>query len=164
MDVKTLEDLVSSANDSPENAIKFILDCLYVYQEGGDDKALGYMGYVLSKSYCEENMIAPCGYVLRGRYKQLVKDINHKPNCIVAMMGASWEDDYKGIDPDNYDLKITKKDGSEKQAKVFIKSGGRDNPVPITCKVNKDGKWKITDGFPTILMDVRKPKSDVDDF
>ncbi|MBD3186484.1 hypothetical protein GF325_06630 [Candidatus Bathyarchaeota archaeon] len=163
MDVKTLDKIAPDANESPESAIKFLLDCLYVYQQGDED-ALGYIGYVLSKSFCEEDRTAASGYKLMKRYKSLVSRILDDPNCIIAAMGASWEEDYKDVDPDDYELTITKQDKSKKEVKTFIKSGGRDLPFPITCRMNSSGQWKVTSGFSTILMDVRKPKSEVEDF
>nr|MDO8117727.1 hypothetical protein [Candidatus Sigynarchaeota archaeon] len=88
------------------------------------------------------------------------------PHCIIALMGGTWEKDYKDANPDGYSLHVVKEDdaGMDGGHRVFVKSGGRDNPIPVTLKQNSSGEWKITNGMGTIVMDVRKTKTQVEDF
>jgi hypothetical protein len=31
----------------------------------------------------------------------------------------------------------------EKESKIFMQSGGKDNPTPVQLKKNKEGYWKL---------------------
>lgn len=165
MDIKTLEKNAAGATSSTTAAVKYLIDCLYVYQKG-DDKALGFLGYVLSKNDLQENKQAPSGFVPSNSSLSLIKRIRAPTNQhgIVSLMGGTWEKDYKDAKPDAYELPITKEDVYGQDNRVFLKSGGRDNPYPIGLRQNASGQWKITNGLSTMVMDVRKPKSAVDDF
>ncbi len=163
MDVSTLKKNVSSANKTAKNAIKYLVDCLYVYQQG-DDSALGYMGYVLSKSFCTKDNSSPSGFKTSRRYESLIKALHDKKNTVLSTMGGTWQKDYKDVDPDKYNIKFTKEQKKSGGLKIFIDAGGRDIDFPVTVKKNNKGQWKVTDGFSSMLMDVRKPQSEVGDF
>lgn len=42
-------------------------------------------------------------------------------------------------------------------ARLFIRSGGADNPRQIDLRKAKDGKWYLWEQY--ILSDIRKPES-----
>lgn len=131
------------------------------------EKALGYIGFVLSKDNLKEVESAPSGYIPIGSTQRLIKGLKEpqRANSILSSMGATWQNDYEDIDPDNYELPISKEeDYGEDQIRIFIKAGGRDNPFPIVIAKNNQDQWKITEGFSTICMDVRPPKSKTKDF
>ncbi|MHA1684219.1 MAG: DUF6935 domain-containing protein [Promethearchaeota archaeon] len=162
MDIESLKKDAEKATETPESAVKYLIDCLYVYQMGNDD-ALGYLGYVINKKELDEDMTAPSGYKIRRTASGLIAEIRRKKNCIVSSMGATWENDYEDIDVDNYTLPIQNIDELGGYKRVFLKAGGRDIPFPIKLKQNSKGEWKIF-SYSSLLMDVRKPKSEVDDF
>ncbi|MFX1450721.1 MAG: DUF6935 domain-containing protein [Promethearchaeota archaeon] len=165
MNIKDLEKNAAKATESPESAIKYVLDCLYVYQKV-DEKALGYFGYVLSKNMMQEDASAPSGLKPRVTTMARIKGTKEPQRAygVLAVMGASWEKDYKDIDVDNYKPKILKVDKDGDKVKVVLKSGGHDNPINIKLAKNNKGQWKITDGFTTLTRDSRKPKSATGDF
>lgn len=167
MDINTLKENASKANESPKNAIKFLIDCLYVYQQG-DDKALGYMGYVLAKSYCQEDSSSPSGWAPNKRYTSMIKRVREAKNkyCVLSTMGARYEKDYKDFDVDNYEPKWvdSKQSMDGKQTRIFIDAGGRDIDFPVNVQQNNKGQWKIMGGLSSMCMDVRKPKSAEGDF
>ncbi|MHA1298677.1 MAG: DUF6935 domain-containing protein [Candidatus Helarchaeota archaeon] len=165
MDLKDLEKNAKNATDSPTNAVKYILDVLYVYQKV-DEKAVGYVGYVLSKNVMQEDPSAPSGLKPGSTTMNRIKGLKEpqRSNSILSSMGATWEKDYKDIDVDNYKLPVVKVDESGNNATVIINPGGRDNNIPIKLSKNNKGQWKITGGFSTLTMDCRKPKSVVGDF
>ena len=173
MDLIDLKNQSETANDTPENAVKFLLNCMYVYQKGGkkgkgEDKALGYMGFVLSKDGLKENKKAESGYLPFATTLQLIKGLREpqRGNTILASMGGTWENNYEDVDPDNYELNITNtQEIAEDQVKIFIKSGGRDNPFPMTLAKNNQGQWKVMSAyFSSIVMDVRPGKATAGDF
>ncbi|TXT66695.1 MAG: hypothetical protein BAJALOKI1v1_270027 [Promethearchaeota archaeon] len=165
MDITTLKTNAMEANKSEKGAIKYLVDCLYVYQQGNDD-ALGYMGYVLSKSFCNEDSSSPSGFVPNPRYTNLIKGLREtqRRNSILSTMGGTWQNDYKDVDPDNYEIKFTKEMMDGKETRFFIKAGGRDREFPINVRKNNKGEWKIMGGLSTLCMDVRKTKTETEDF
>ena len=171
MDLKDLEKDAATANDSPQNALKYLLNCLYVYQRGGkkgkgEDKALGYIGFVISKDNLKEDKKSPSGLKPFATSLNLIKGLREpqRLNSILSSMGASWENNYEDIDLDNYELPIVEIKEVGDQVKIILKAGGRDNPFPITLAQNNQGQWKIVGGFSTLCMDVRRPKAAVGDF
>ncbi|MHA1383280.1 MAG: DUF6935 domain-containing protein [Candidatus Helarchaeota archaeon] len=167
MDINTLKKNAEKATESPKSAIKYLVDCLYVYQQG-DDAALGYMGYVLAKSFCREDSSSPSGYVPSQRYTNLIKSLreSRKKNAVLSTMGATWEKDYKDIDVDNYEIPFvdSKQTMMGEQTRLFINAGGRDMDFPVNVQQNNKGQWKIMSGLSTMCMDVRKTKSEAGDF
>ncbi|MHA1380439.1 MAG: DUF6935 domain-containing protein [Candidatus Helarchaeota archaeon] len=165
MNIKDLEKNASKATETPQSAVKYVLDCLYVYQKV-DEKALGYFGYVLSKNVMQEDSSAPSGLKPGPTTLNRIKGTKEpqRANGVLACMGATWEKDYKDIDVDNYEPNIIKVEENGNKAKVILKSGGHDNPIPIGLAKNNKGQWKIVNGFSTLTRDCRKPKSAVGDF
>ncbi|MHA1380438.1 MAG: DUF6935 domain-containing protein [Candidatus Helarchaeota archaeon] len=172
LDLTDLKIQSENATETPETAIKFVLNCLYLYQTGGkkrkgEDKALGYLGFVLSKSDLKEDKKSPSGFKIMPSTMSLIKGLKdpHRANAILSSMGATWVNNYQDIDVDDYELKVQRvEDLGNDRVKVFIIAGGRDNPFPLTLAKNNQGQWKIVGGFSTLCMDVRKPKSAVGDF
>jgi hypothetical protein len=171
MDHKDLERDSATANDSPQNALKFLLNCLYVYQRGGkkgrgEDKALGYIGFVLSKDNLKEDRKSPSGLKPFASSLSLIKGLRQpqRLNAIISSMGATWENNYEDVDPSNYELPIVNEQEVGDRLRITLKAGGRDNPFPITLAQNNRGQWKIVGGFSSLCMDVRRPKAAVGDF
>lgn len=72
--------------------------------------------------------------------------------------GATPENDYTPDTP--YTLTISTNpysDANEGYMKLFLKSGGADNPREIVLRMKGDGKWFLWDQF--ILVGIRDPKS-----
>lgn len=165
MDIKDLEKNAKMASNDPVSAIKFFINCLYVYQQG-NDKALGYVGYVLSKDNLVADKTSPSGFKPSPYTLNFIKMVQEPKNVnvIIAAMGANYENDYTDVDPDNYELNITSEiDETKDDLSVFIKSGGHDLPFPINVSKNNKGQWKITE-FSSLVLGVRKPKSSERDF
>ena len=165
MKISDLEKDAAKATDSPEKAVKYALDCLYVYQNV-DEKAVGYFGYVLSKDMMEEDSSMPSGLKPRVTTMARIKGTKEpqRKYGVLAHMGASWEKDYKDLDVDNYKPNIIKVDKKDDKATITLKSGGHDHPVNVKLAKNNKGQWKIISGFSTLTRDSRKPKSVVGDF
>ena len=109
MDINDLKKNAAKANDTAKGVIKYLVDCLYVYQQGDDD-ALGYFGYILAKSFCKEDSSSPSGYKPSPRYTSMIKRVRaaKNTNVVLSTMGGTWEKDYKGVYPDNYNLDFGK--------------------------------------------------------
>jgi hypothetical protein len=132
----------------------------------GEDKALGYIGFVLSKDNLKEDKKSPSGLKPFASSLNLIKGLRQPQRyyAILSSMGASWENNYQDVDPTNYELPIVEVKEQGDKVKIILKAGGRDNPFPITLAQNNRGQWKIVGGFSTLCMDVRQPKAAVGDF
>lgn len=83
-------------------------------------------------------------------------DKDYVPRSYFA--GASPDNDYQPNVP--YEITVSENPYSyqnEGYAKLFLRSGGADNPREIVLRKAKDGKWYLWDQF--ILSDIRKPAS-----
>lgn len=66
----------------------------------------------------------------------------------------------------SYSNRVSVDEGSTRrkadEVKLFVKSGGKDNPSPVTLKKNKDGYWKIFN-YSSLYTGVR-PATAANDF
>ena len=72
--------------------------------------------------------------------------------------GAVPANDYKPSQP--YTITVCENPytyQNEGYAKVYLPSGGSDNPRPIVLRKAKDGKWYLWEQF--VLVDIRPPES-----
>ncbi len=130
------------------------------------DRKLGeaMMTVVVSKKDLVEDSKSPSGYKLRrtgsGYYiGQFLKD----KNIARSYVGGTPENDYE-ISKNNLVMSVVKViDRNEKTKKIFIQSGGKDNPTPVTLKMNRHGQWKLVE-YSSICTGVKPPASQVDDF
>ncbi|MCK4667881.1 hypothetical protein KAU33_14085 [Candidatus Dependentiae bacterium] len=78
-----------------------------------------------------------------GQFAKKVKGTDYYGAIAASYLGGTHENGYK------YDYKnalVEKKAGTsrgEKETKIFIQSGGKDNPTPVSLKKNKYGYWKL---------------------
>ena len=92
--------------------------------------------------------------------KQFIKDRFRDKDYVPRsyFKGAVPQNDYKPSAP--YTVTVNENPYSyqnEGYAKLYIPSGGSDNPRPVTLRKAKDGKWYLWEQF--ILVDVRPPES-----
>jgi hypothetical protein len=73
--------------------------------------------------------------------------------------GATPQNEYTPVEP--YTVTVSEDTYSYQQdgyASLKIRSGGADNPRPITMRQAKDGKWYLWE-YSTLLTDIRAPES-----
>ena len=74
--------------------------------------------------------------------KYRLNHMREDPNTPKSYLGGTVENGYEySYDNDVVSLPQSKK--GEKESKIFIQSGGKDNPTPVQLKKNKDGYWKL---------------------
>lgn len=147
----------------PENTIMYYLIAALNLE---NDPKLGeaMMTVVVSKRDLVEDSKSLSGYKLRrtgpGYFiGQFLKD----KNIARSYVGGKPENDYK-IDEDKLVMTIVKViDQDEKTKKIFIQSGGKDNPSPVTLKRNRHGQWKLTE-YSSLCTGVKPITSAVEDF
>jgi len=57
---------------------------------------------------------------------------------------------------------VSKKDHG-KGVKIFIQSGGKDNPTPLQLRKNSSGQWKLTN-YSSVCTGVKKTVEEEGDF
>ena len=97
---------------------------------------------------------------LSGMDKQFISDRfmdkDYVPRSYFA--GATPENDYRPSMP--LTVSVSENPHSyeaQGYAKLFIPSGGADNPRPVQLREAKDGKWYLWEQF--LLPDIRQPES-----
>ena len=88
--------------------------------------------------------------------KDRFRDADYVPRSYFK--GATPQNDYQPSQP--YAIKVAENPSSytnENYAKLFVFSGGADNPREITMRLAKDGKWYLWEQF--ILVGIRQPES-----
>ncbi|MBD3188111.1 hypothetical protein GF325_14840 [Candidatus Bathyarchaeota archaeon] len=153
--------LFEELSKTPTGTIEFIIRGV-ILAETDKDLADQVLAFAFPKGDNTEDQSSISGYRLRkkgnGYYMgQFAKD----KNIIRSYGGASYKNGYS-FDPDNIKITVTKEDIGEKEAKIFIKSGGKDNPTPVKLKKNKHGQWKLFTGFSSMATGVRKIKDEGD--
>lgn len=98
--------------------------------------------------------------------RQQIKD-RMTQNDKYLFIGKSY---FKGATPSNdytpsipYEIEVTENEYSRQEegyVRLFLKSGGADNPRPITVRLAKDGNYYIwSDSFMGILSDIKPLES-----
>ena len=92
--------------------------------------------------------------------KQFIKDRFSDKDYVPRsyFVGATPANDYKPSEP--YTVKVSENPytyQNEGYAKMFVTSGGADNPREIILRLAKDGKWYLWDQM--ILSGIREPES-----
>ena len=88
--------------------------------------------------------------------KDRFRDADYVPRSYFK--GATPQNDYQPSQP--YTVKVGENPYSyanENYAKLFLFSGGADNPREVTLRHAKDGKWYLWEQF--ILVGIRQPES-----
>ncbi len=88
--------------------------------------------------------------------KDRFRDSDYVPRSYFT--GATPANDYKPTEP--YTVRVSENPytyDNEGYAKMFLTSGGADNPRFVTLRKAKDGKWYLWEQF--ILVGIREPSS-----
>ena len=145
----------------PENTILYyIIAALNLEKNRKTAEAM--MTIVITKNDCREDGSSPSGLKLGNRAKYFVEQFLESKHNARSYVGGTNENDYD-IDWDKLTLTIVRKQDHMGGVKIFVQSGGRDNPVPCQLKENNKGQWKLTE-YSSFCMDVKPSKSSEGDF
>ena len=126
-------------------AMTVVALCVYPYNKDESIKMLNHLRGPRPLSNHEISFLA-------DRFR----DSNYVPRSYFN--GATPDNDYEPQAP--YTITVSENPYSyENQgyAKLFIRSGGADNPREVLLRQAKDGKWYLWDQF--LLLSIRPPKS-----
>jgi len=96
-----------------------------------------------------------------GQSEQYLLDhMKEDPNIPKSYLGGTTDNGYSSS-YDNEIIALPQSKKGEKESKIFIQSGGKDNPTPVQLKKNKFGIWKL---FNTSSIATGVKKIQDDDF
>ncbi|MDF1537962.1 MAG: hypothetical protein P1Q69_03575 [Candidatus Thorarchaeota archaeon] len=146
---------------TPENTIIYYLIAALNLKK---NKKVGeaMMTIVISKKDCKEDGRSPSGLKMASRAQYFADHFLENPNSAQSYLGGTWENDYK-YSKSKLTLTKVREVKHGKGLKIFIESGGRDNPVPCQLQKNSSGQWKLTE-YSSFCMDVKPTKTEQGDF
>ncbi len=156
MDMNSFLDLWNKAKSDPVKVIELfmraILEC-----EKNKKKGLIMLSYVLHTDRCVKSSESPSGFLPNPRGVGFYIDqMLRKPNIVRSYIGGAPENGYS-IDESNIKITVVSAVVQGDEAKVIIKSSGKDFPTPIKLKF-EEGAWKIFEGVSSIATGVKPPK------
>jgi len=145
----------------PENSIMYYLIAALNIEK--DPKlADAMMTVVVSKRHSMESGSSPSGFKLGKSSKYYIGQFKEDVNIARSFIGGTNTNKYK-FSKSNLKMTVVRKEKQPKGVKIFIQSGGKDNPTPITLRENSSGQWKLTN-YGSICTGVKKTIEEEGDF
>jgi len=145
----------------PENTIMYYLIAA-LNIEKDPDLADAMMTVIVSKKDCLENGGSPSGLKLGRSAKYFIGQFKKNRSIARSYVGGTPENGYK-FNKSSLTMTVVKKQDHGKGLKVFIQSGGKDNPTPLKLRKNNAGKWKLTE-YSSVCTGVKKTPQEESDF
>jgi len=145
----------------PEDSIMYYLIAALNIEK--DRKlAEAMMTVVVSKRDSMESGSSPSGLKLGKSSKYYIGQFKEDVNIARSFVGGTNANQYK-FSKSNLTMTVVRKEKQPKGVKIFIQSGGKDNPTPITLRENSSGQWKLTN-YGSICTGVKKTIEEEGDF
>ena len=129
---------------TPEGSVRcLIIAVLETVKEGNKDgKKMWAM--TLSKDYVDKNGEPDSSQRLAiDQFSRIVKGTNFRGGIAASYLGGTPANGYSCSYGNKVEVDENNTRRSDDQVKLFVRSGGKDNPSPVLMKKNKDGYWKI---------------------
>ena len=151
MNLSEFEKLWEKLGTTEEGATKCYIIGAMEYINGNDDGEK-MCAMTLPKPYLNVNGL------LGNTEKYRLNHMKEYPNTPKSYLGGTPENGYE-YSYDNDIVALPKSKKGEKASKIFIQSGGKDNPTPVELKKNKHGYWKLFNAS-SIATGVKKFEDD----
>ncbi|MHA1301075.1 MAG: DUF6935 domain-containing protein [Candidatus Helarchaeota archaeon] len=160
---KDFKKLFEEKGTDPREVI--LLYCIAALEYANGNEEGKYMATLcLPKTFLHEDPGSPSGYTMDDKGElYYLNQIRNRPQIVKSYLGGTPQNGYQ-INEDKLELNIIKEGFDGKNARIVIKSAGKDNPTPIELKQNKYGYWKIFQGTGSIATGVRVTSDAQDDF
>lgn len=147
------EELQTQNKTNPFNVAGLFINILNSYDINNDEKFIDLLQFLMG----DFQQISP---LMRQNIKdRMTQNEKYKFIGKSYFKGAIPENDYTPSIPYEIDINEYSKVG-ENMVKLWIKSGGADNPRDITVRLAKDRNYYIwSDSFMGLLTDIRNPES-----
>lgn len=118
----------------------------------------------LPKPQLKPHTAKPSGFTLGMSDDYLVYQLVQKPQIMRSYFGGTPENNY--VEIVDFEPEVDSNPPGfveEKEAKLFVKSAGKDHPTPIGLKRNNEGIWKVFN-WSSFATGVRPTLADEGDF
>ncbi|MCE1245601.1 MAG: hypothetical protein LWY06_03030 [Firmicutes bacterium] len=144
MSLDEFQALWEKEGKTPEGSVRCLIIAVLetVKEENPDGKKM--WGMVLAKDYVDKNGEPDSTQRLAvDQFSRVVKGTNFRGGIAASYLGGKPANGYAS----SYDAKVVVDENntrrSDNEVKLFVRSGGKDNPSPVLLKRNKDGYWKV---------------------
>jgi hypothetical protein len=129
---------------TPEGSVKCLLIAVLETVKEGNPDGLKMWGMPLPKDTLAQNGEPSQGHVsfILTQFGRQVQGTNFRGAIAASYLGGSPSNGYQYSYSKGVTVERRDPNGSD-EIKIFIRSGGKDNPSPVTLKRNKEGYWKI---------------------
>ncbi len=160
LSLEQFEQLWSSSGTSPEGAVKCLLVAvLETYKEQNPDGKKMW-GMVLPKNELDGQGHPGRGQQLAlSQFARQIKGTRFNGAIAASYLGGTPNNGYQHAYEQSLAVDEHQSRRSEKEAKLFVRSGGKDLPSPVSLKQNKSGYWKIFE-YSSLLTGVRPVPDD----
>ena len=140
MEVDEFTKLYYAKGTDPLETVKLfmiaVMEC-----ENDFDKGQRMVAYTIPRSSCMP--AGPKGELIpyRGNVGFYLEEMVKNPNIIRSYLGGTPQNGYR-VEKKDMHLQILSREIRGDEAKIIVKSGGKDFPTPITLILEK-GYWKI---------------------
>ncbi len=126
-----------------KGAIKMYLIAVLEYLKDNPDGGK-MIGQCLPKGdFTPEGKPTPSHRFYLEQFGKIVKGTDFPGGIAASYLGGTPENKYSYDYANDIVVVESASRFGPDQSKVFVRSGGKDNPSPVTLKKNKDGYWKI---------------------
>lgn len=145
----------------PEHTIMYyIIAALNI--EDDPKLAEAMMTLLVHKDHCLPDKKSPSGLKLGRSAKYFIGQFKKNPRIAASYVGGTPENGYKYTKSDLAMTVVSKQD-YQKGYKIFIQSGGKDNPTPLQVRENSSGQWKLVE-YSSVCTGVQKTPQEKGDF
>jgi hypothetical protein len=144
MSLDEFKTLWETEGKTPEGSVRCLLIAVLETLKEGNKDGKKMWAMVLPKDYVDKNGEPDSTQRLAiDQFGRIVKGTKFKGGIAASYLGGTPENGYTY----SYNNKVVVDENntkrSDNETKLFVRSGGKDNPSPVILKKNKDGYWKV---------------------
>lgn len=145
-----------------ETIMYYIIAALNI--ENDPKLANAMMTVVVSKKDSVEDGSSPSGRMLRRHGSAYYIGQFVKTGHIArSYVGGTPDNEYQIANNRLVMTVVKEQDKGESEKKIFIQSGGKDMPTPVSLARNSSGQWKLIE-YSSVCTGVKRSKSELGDF
>ncbi|MHC9542657.1 MAG: hypothetical protein AB9903_24370 [Vulcanimicrobiota bacterium] len=144
MSLADFQSLWDREGKTPEGAIKCLLIAVLETVKEENPDGLKMWGIPLPKDTLSPNGQPSPGHVnfIITQFGRQIQGTDFRGAIAASYLGGSPQNGYKYSYSNSVSVDSRNAQGGD-EVKIFIRSGGKDNPSPVTLKRNNSGYWKI---------------------
>jgi hypothetical protein len=159
MSLAQFEALWASEGKTPEGSVRCLLIAALETVKENNREGRKMWGMVLPKNYVDgKGEPDQTQRLAIDQFSRQVKGTSFKGGIAASYLGGTPENGYTYSYGNKVEVDARQSRIGDEEAKLFVRSGGKDNPSPVILKKNKDGYWKIFE-YSSLFTGVKPIKS-----